>query len=81
MTVEKWEYAIKRLVSTVSRLNAQFIFLSNSQVANVTTKIQKKLENRQLHIFYKQPHFPVEPGVAIGSARNEAKNCYEVAFC
>ena len=29
--------------------------------------------------FYKQPHFPVEPRVAIGSAQNEAQNCYEVA--
>ena len=32
-----------------------------------------------LHIFYKQPHFSVEPRVAIGSAQNEAQNCYEVA--
>ena len=33
-----------------------------------------------LHIFFnKQPHFPVEPQVAIGSAQNEAQNCYEVA--
>ena len=31
------------------------------------------------HFFYKQPHFPVEPRVAIGSAQNEAQNCYEVA--
>ena len=29
--------------------------------------------------FYKQPHFPVEPRVAIGNAQNEAQNCYEVA--
>ena len=26
-----------------------------------------------------QPHYPVEPRVAIGSAQNEAENCYQVA--
>ena len=32
------------------------------------------------HFFlYKQPHFPVEPRVAIGSAQNEAESCYVVA--
>ena len=34
---------------------------------------------KSTHLFYKQPHFPVEPRAAIGSAQNEAQNCYEVA--
>ena len=32
-----------------------------------------------LHIFYKQPNFPVELRVAIERAQNQAKDCYEVA--
>ena len=36
-------------------------------------------EERMIHIFDKQPHFLVEPRVAIGSAQDEAQNCYEVA--
>ena len=39
-----------------------------------------KIYRKSTHFFfYKQPHFPVEPRVAIGSAQNEAQNCYEVA--
>ena len=32
------------------------------------------------HFFYKQPHFPIEPRVAIRSAQNEAQNFYDVAY-
>ena len=31
------------------------------------------------NFFCKQTHFPVEPRVAIGNAKNEAGSCYEVA--
>ena len=37
------------------------------------------LTHTTLFFFYNQPHFPVEPQVAIGSSQNEAQNCYEVA--
>ena len=40
----------------------------------------KSGEGRKYSFFYKQPHSPVEPRVAIESARNEAQNCYEVAI-
>ena len=35
-------------------------------------------DRKAYSFFYKQPHFSVEPGVAIGSARNEADSCYKV---
>ena len=49
------------------------------------TETNERVANRNMinkgtyTFFYKQPHFPVEPRVAIGSAQNEAKNCLEVA--
>ena len=37
------------------------------------------VKSSELHIFYKQPNFPVELRVAIERAQNQGKGCYEVA--
>jgi hypothetical protein len=43
-------------------------------------RLRRSGDANQIHIFfYKQPHFRVEPRVAIKNSQNEAQSCYEVA--
>ena len=64
-----------------------FLLRRNSDQENIDVDVEKLHDDsydsyeddEEGTFFYKQPHFQVEPRVAIGSAQNEAQNCYEVA--
>ena len=65
-------------------IQKSFIVQSSVGIFGLTFLNEAKLHRASLgivttHFFYKQPHFPVEPRVAIGRAQNEAESCYEVA--
>ena len=50
------------------------------KILGASARISCGSQNKYTHFFYKQPHFRVEPRVALlKNSQNEAQNCYEVA--